>query len=96
MRSGEALDDDDDDPVIVRAAMAHLNLVMIRLVEYAEAITLTDATASRDLRALVDAALLDPRGERRGRPYVAGVPLREAWQVVRELRSRRASPQRRR
>lgn len=32
---------------------------------------ITEATASRDLRQLVQAGLLEPRGERRGRLYTA-------------------------
>jgi DNA-binding transcriptional ArsR family regulator len=59
-----------------------------RLVELSEAIDLTDHTASRDLRALVDANLLTPKGERRGRMYLAGPPLLDAWQTVRGLRLR--------
>jgi Fic family protein len=52
-----------------------------------EGIEIANLTASRDLRALVDAGLLEPRGERRGRLYVADQPLREAWQNVRRLRA---------
>jgi Fic family protein len=37
----------------------------------------TELMASRDLRALVKAGLLDPRGERRGRFYLASPGLRE-------------------
>lgn len=60
-----------------------------------DGLDINDYTASRDLRALVDAKLLEPRGERRGRLYVGGPPLREAWMRVRSLRStpsRRAAP----
>lgn len=56
------------------------------LVKSSESIELTDHTASRDLKALVDAGLLEPRGERRGRIYVAAPELREIWSVVRDLR----------
>ena len=38
---------------------------------------LSDEAASRDLRRLVDAGLLVPEGEKRGRYYRAGSPLRE-------------------
>jgi Fic family protein len=56
------------------------------LVERSEGIELTENTASRDLRAMVDSQLLSPQGERRGRIYVAGLPLRQVWQQVRKLR----------
>jgi Fic family protein len=38
---------------------------------------ITEQTASRDLRQLVDLGLLVPDGERRGRHYVAGEPIRQ-------------------
>jgi len=38
---------------------------------------ISEQTASRDLKALVDAGVLVAEGERRGRYYVAGAPLRE-------------------
>ncbi len=41
------------------------------IVEVTAGEELSDLTASRDLRALVDAKLLDPIGERRGRYYLA-------------------------
>ena len=47
---------------------------------------ITENTASRDLRAMVEAGVLEPRGERRGRLYVAGIPLIDAWRDVRSLR----------
>ncbi len=46
----------------------------------------TEATASRDLRRLTDAGLLDPVGEKRGRRYAAGEALARAR---RETRIRR-------
>ena len=61
-----------------------------RLVERSEGLQVTENTASRDLRAMVEAGILEPRGERRGRLYVAGPPLRQAWQTVRGLRPRPA------
>jgi Fic family protein len=66
-----------------------------RLVERSEGLDITENTASRDLRAMVEAGLLEPRGERRGRLYVAGPPLRQAWQTVRGLRPRPARDPRR-
>ncbi|TNC22472.1 Fic family protein [Amycolatopsis alkalitolerans] len=47
---------------------------------------ITDATASRDLRTLVAADLLEPTGEKRGRHYVARPELREIYENV--VRSR--------
>ena len=44
----------------------------VRNATYRKAADISDPLASRDLRALVDAGLLVPRGERRGRHYVAG------------------------
>lgn len=48
--------------------------------------SISDLTASRDLKAMVDAELLAPVGERRGRHYVAREPLLE---LRREIRARR-------
>jgi Fic family protein len=44
---------------------------------YRKAADITDGLASRDLRSLVNAGLLLPVGERRGRYYVAGSELKE-------------------
>lgn len=38
---------------------------------------ISDLTASRDLKAMVDAGLLEPVGERRGRYYVGGTQVKE-------------------
>ncbi len=43
----------------------------LRNADYREAAAVSDHIASRDLKALVDAQLLEPRGERRGRFYIA-------------------------
>lgn len=51
---------------------------------------ITDLTATRDLKAMVDADLLDAIGERRGRYYVAGEDLTEARARVRTGRPPRA------
>lgn len=51
---------------------------------------ITDDTATRDLRALVDADLLEPRGEKRGRSYLPTGDLRAAWSSVRVLRAPRS------
>ena len=49
----------------------------------AEGNEISELTASRDLKALVDAGLLDPVGEKRGRLYVGTGTLREVWEKVR-------------
>jgi Fic family protein len=49
-----------------------------------------DQTASRDLRALVNAGLLNPIGDTRGRYYEASPELTAAWQSVRANRPPRA------
>jgi Fic family protein len=48
-------------------------------VEEFEGEPITEATASRDLKLLVDKGLLIPRGERRGRFYVGGSDLAQVW-----------------
>ena len=78
-------------PALVDAARGFRlrNQTYRRLLKSADGLEITDNTASRDLRALVDTGLLDPVGERRGRLYVAGEPLRDAWHKVRNLRPQR-------
>ncbi len=50
---------------------------------------ITEATASRDLRQLVDAGLIAPRGERRGRYYVARPELAGIREMVISMRDKR-------
>ena len=50
---------------------------------------ITEATASRDLRQPVSAALLEPRGEKRGRYYVARPEPVRVRQTVAALRRER-------
>lgn len=50
---------------------------------------ITEATATRDFRALVDADLLEPRGQKRGRFYVARPKLIEIRQRIRSGRGTR-------
>lgn len=52
----------------------------------AEGGEISNLTASRDLRALVDAGALDAHGERRGRSYVAGRPVVELYRQIRSER----------
>lgn len=47
---------------------------------------ITEQTASRDLRELVDEGLLVPRGERRGRYYLAGDEIRAARKAIVDAR----------
>jgi hypothetical protein len=48
---------------------------------------ITDATATRDLRSLVDAGLLLPKGESRGRQYQPTPELSRVWLEIRQVRS---------
>ena len=50
---------------------------------------ISDDTATRDLRALTDAGLLDAVGERRGRYYQPSDVLRSEWQGIRSQRTAR-------
>jgi Fic family protein len=47
---------------------------------------ITDSTATRDLRALVQADLLQPQGEKRGRRYLPTDELRAVWDAIRSMR----------
>lgn len=61
----------------------------VRNQRYREENEISDVVASRDLKRLTDAGLLEPVGEKRGRYYVAGKPLRE---IVMKNREKRRSP----
>jgi Fic family protein len=50
---------------------------------------ITEQTASRDLQRLVEAGLLVPSGEKRGRFYVAGADVAQVWQQIRSDRDPR-------
>jgi DNA-binding transcriptional ArsR family regulator len=50
---------------------------------------LTDATARRDLTRLTELGLLEARGEKRGRYYVAGQELRELRGAIVKFRAAR-------
>ena len=47
---------------------------------------ITAASATRDLAAMVNAGLLVPSGERRGRTYRGTSVLRSLWQEIRDVR----------
>lgn len=51
---------------------------------------ISDLTATRDLKQMVDSQLLDPVGERRGRYYVASEQVRELRERIRAERPPRA------
>jgi Fic family protein len=50
---------------------------------------ITEQTASRDLQRLVEAGLLVPSGERRGRFYIAGADAAQIWHKIRSDRDPR-------
>ena len=50
---------------------------------------ITEQTASRDLRELVDAGLLMPQGERRGRYYLASDVIKAARKAIVDARDPR-------
>jgi Fic family protein len=58
----------------------------VRNSTYRNAAEISNNLASRDLKALVDQGLLLPRGERRGRHYVAAPRLQQVRQANRENR----------
>jgi len=47
---------------------------------------ISEQTASRDLKAMVDLGLLDPIGERRARYYLAGDEVKSLWREIRAKR----------
>jgi Fic family protein len=47
---------------------------------------ISDDSATRDLKALVDAGLLSPKGEKRGRSYLPTDDLRATWRSIRAQR----------
>jgi hypothetical protein len=47
---------------------------------------ISDLTASRDLKAMVDAGMLEAVGERRARYYLAGKELRQVREAIRSNR----------
>ncbi|WP_206443650.1 Fic family protein [Nocardioides turkmenicus] len=59
---------------------------------YVKLTGLDERTATRDLVNAAEAGLLEPRGERRGRHYVAGEPLRRIHEEIRSQRAPLADP----
>ncbi len=70
-------------PALADAAMG----LKIRNTTYRRAADVGDSVASRDLRLLVKSGLLEPRGEKRGRYYVAAASV-QAIRKENETRSR--------
>ena len=64
--------------------------IYTRIVEMTDGDPVSDLTASRDLKAMVDAGLLEPRGAGRGRIYYGSKKLRSLWQDIRTARPPRA------
>ena len=61
-----------------------------KLVETTDGEPISDLVASRDLKALVDAGLLDAHGSGRGRSYSGSQQLRNLWHDVRAARPPRS------
>jgi Fic family protein len=61
----------------------------VKLVASSTGDVVTDATATRDLRALVDSGLVEATGERRGRRYGPTPDLRAVWGEIRARRPER-------
>ena len=62
------------------------NATYRRAVEQTDGEPISELTASRDLKATVDAGLLVAHGRTRGSYYLASEALRESWQGVRQAR----------
>jgi Fic family protein len=60
-------------------------------VETAAGEEISEQTASRDLKAMVDLELLTPIGERRGRHYLAADETRDLWRRIRAKRPPRGA-----
>ncbi len=69
---------------VVDAAMGY----RIRSVHYRNAASVSPVVASRDLKALVEAGLLEPAGEKRGRIYSASAPLRMIYKTIHDAEFR--------
>lgn len=75
-------------PALYDAALG----LRIRRSSYIRHSHVEDRTATRDLQLLVDADLLDPTGERRGRTYSATGRLRAVRDEARRQRPRLRDP----
>ncbi|HUQ64453.1 MAG TPA: Fic family protein [Acidimicrobiales bacterium] len=61
----------------------------VKTVQSSAGEAITDETATRDLRGMANAGLLEPLGEKRGRQYVATPNLRVSWENIRSQRPAR-------
>ena len=59
----------------------------IKLVQSSVGESVTEASATRDLRAFSEAGLIEPHGEKRGRWYGTSPQLRQLWLTVRAHRA---------
>jgi Fic family protein len=75
------------DAPLMDAAFGHT----VRNQRYREEHRISEAAASRDLKRLSDAGFLVPAGEKRGRRYLAGAPLKALMEKTAD-RSRAADP----
>ena len=64
--------------------------IYMKLVEITDGDPISDLSASRDLKALTDAGLLDAAGAGRGRTYHGSPELRALWADVRSSRPPKA------
>jgi len=65
--------------------------IYVHLVELTEGDPISDLSASRDLKAMVDAGLLEAKGAGRGRTYHGAEELRRLWLDIRANRPPRAN-----
>ncbi len=65
--------------------------IYIHLVSIANGEPISDLTASRDLKVIVDAMIFEPRGSGRGRTYYGAQELRDLWVDIRANRPRKAN-----
>lgn len=64
--------------------------IYTHIVEMTDGDPISDLTASRDLKAMVDAGVLEPRGAGRGRTYYGSDQLRSLWHEIRAVRPPKA------
>ena len=75
-------------PVLFDAAIGFRIRRSTYLAMVSEEFDLSEQSAGRDLRLLVERGLLLPHGEKRGRHYTGSDELRRMWSAIREKRAR--------